>query len=90
MNTRKIKLALTIGLLNSESNSNILNSVRELMLGFKEVGAFLGMQITNKLKLNPNNVKQSYAMQFENCTLNLDLVRNPKTRKLHVQSFQLR
>ncbi|MCB0568748.1 MAG: hypothetical protein KDC66_03245 [Phaeodactylibacter sp.] len=89
MNNRKIKLALTVALLNAGQN-NILEAVKGLMLGFKEVGAFLGQALVNNEKLNPAIVKETYAIQFENCTLEVGLVSNPFTRSQSVQGFELR
>ena len=90
MNNRKIKLALTVGLVNSESESNVLNYIKELMLTFKEVGAYIGSKILEHIRLNPSHVKQTYSIQFENCTLNVDLVSNPVTQSEYVQGFQIR
>lgn len=92
MNVRKkVKLALTVGLLNSSSQQNALQAVKDLMLGFKdEVGAFLGLSRINNARLNPNHVQETYAIQFENCTLDVDLVFNPVTKTQIVQGFQLR
>ena len=90
MNNRKIKLALTIGLMNSEKGINPIGFIRELMLGFKEVGKYIGMKMVKNAKLNTNNFLQTYAFQFENCTLSVDLVSNPKAKFQHVQSFNIR
>lgn len=90
MNNRKIKLALTVGLVNSESESNVLNFIKELMLGFKEVGAYIGSKILANIRLNPSHIKHTYSIQFENCTLNVDLVSNPLTQSEYVQGFQIR
>ncbi len=90
MNNRKIKLALTVGLVNSESESNVLTFIKDLMLSFKEVGAYIGSQILGHIRLNPSHVKQTYSIQFENCTLNVDLVSNPVTQSEYVQGFQIR
>lgn len=90
MNIRKIKLALSVGLMNSESG-NILQVIREQMHTFKgEVGNFLGLSEVNNNRLNRNHIKHTYAMRFENCTLNVDLVTNPRTKTQVVQGFQLR
>ena len=90
MNTRKIKLALTVDLLNSNNQNNILNNIRELMSTFKEVGAYIGAQLIGKDLLSPAIIRQSYAIQFEHCILDLDLVANPHTNSQHVQGFNLR
>ncbi len=89
MNIRKIKLALTVGLMNSNPN-NVIGAVKDLMLGFKEVGAFLGSTVVGNVRLNPALVKKRYAIRFENCTLDVDLVSNPITQSQSVQGFQLR
>ncbi len=90
MNIRKIKLALSVGLMNTESG-NILQVIKEQMCTFKgEVGNFLGLTEVNNNRLNRNNIQHTYAMQFENCTLNVDLVLNPRTKTQVVQGFQLR
>ncbi|MCB0565634.1 MAG: hypothetical protein KDD01_14785 [Phaeodactylibacter sp.] len=88
MNIRKIKLALTVGLMNS-NQSNTLNAIKDLMLSFQEVGAFLGLTVTGNKRLNPALIKETYAIQFENCTVDVDLVSNPMTHSQAVQGFQL-
>ena len=90
MNIRQIKLALTVGLINAGQNSsNVVSGIRDLMLSFKEVGAFLGAQLTVNMPLSEDHVKETYAMQFENCVLDVDLVRNPQTSNQFVQQFRL-
>lgn len=90
MNTRKIKLALTVGLLNNSNQGNVFSKIRELMSTFKEAGAYIGSQLIGKDVLNPAIIRQSYAIQFENCVVDLDLVANPHTNSQHVQGFKLR
>ncbi|HMQ46494.1 MAG TPA: hypothetical protein PKA00_02780 [Saprospiraceae bacterium] len=86
MNTRKIKLALTVGLINTDGS---LSSLQELMSDIKEVGSFLGKTLVNKEALNPSIVRKTYAMKYENCTLAVDLVSNPATNSQRVHGFQL-
>lgn len=90
MNNRKIKLALTVGLINSENNRNVLDFIKNLMLGFKEVGAYLGLAMIDNHQLNNSHIKRTYAIRFENCRLDVDLVSNSQTKSQIVQSFQLR
>ncbi len=90
MNIRKIKLALTVGLLNKEQQNNALQDIKDLMLGFRdEVGAFLGFSRLGQAPLNGNHVKETYKVQFERCTLDVDLVLNSQTNTQVVQGFQL-
>ena len=90
MNNRKIKLALTVGLMNTDS-PNLLQTITEQMTVFKnEVGSFLGLKELKNNRLNRGHVKHTYALRFENCTLSVDLVSNTFTKTQTVQGFQLR
>ena len=91
MNNRKIKLALTVGLVNTDAQQgNAISFIKDLMLSFKEVGAYIGSKILDNLRLNPSHVKETYEIQFENCTLDVELVSNPLTKAQYVQGFQIR
>lgn len=75
---------------NRDSNQS-LQSLKELMNNFtEEVGNFLGLQKLDQHFLNANHVQQSYALQFERCTLNVDLIANPKTKTQVIKSFNVR
>lgn len=92
MNFRKIKLALTVRLINSNHiNKSALSAVKELMKEFKgEVGAYLDAKIIRKGALDQKHERSIYVVQFENCTLNLDLIMNVFTKNQYVNGFQLR
>lgn len=90
MNVRKIKLALTVGLMNMPSG-NALQQVKEQMKGFRnEVGAFLGLQEVNRACLNSDHEEHRYALRFERCTIDLDLISNPSTKTQVISRFDLR
>ena len=91
MNSRKIKLALTVGLLNSGSQQqNALQAIKDLMSSFKdEVGNFLGQARLKNARLNRDHIVETYAIRFERCTLNVDLIRNLATKTQVVQGFRL-
>lgn len=89
MNIRKIKLALTVGLMNLEPG-NVLQGIREVMQDFRdEAGAFLNFRLVRSKELNANLLEQTYAMQFERVTLNVDLVSNRATNTEVVRTFSL-
>ncbi|RMF03071.1 MAG: hypothetical protein D6772_02610 [Bacteroidetes bacterium] len=88
MNTRKIKLALTAGLINKNTSSNALQAVKELMNNFADdAGRFLGLIPGRAMKLGGQSVRQSYVFRYENCTLNVDLVSHPHRQT--IQRFHL-
>lgn len=90
MNIRKIKLALTVGLMNTPSG-NALPLIKELMQGFRsEVGSFLGLQEVDRSALNQSHEKQRYALRFERCTIDLDLITNATTNTQVIRRFDLR
>jgi hypothetical protein len=89
MNTRKIKLALTAGLINKNTSSNALASVKDLMTSFTdEVGHFLGLINMGHATLNSDTIRESYTLRYENCTLNIDLV--SQANRQSIQGFNLR
>ena len=89
MNIRKIKLALTVGLINSGRQGNGLALVKELMAGFQEAGRFLGLTRLQNNRLNAAHVRETYAIRYENCTLNVELVSNDETQRQYVQGFRI-
>lgn len=90
MNTRKIKLALTAGLINRNTNGNALHAVKDLMTSFvDEAGHFLGLKPISNSKVG-NAIKERYTLNYENCTLNIDLVSHPQMNRQTIQRFQLR
>lgn len=90
MNNQKINLALSVGLLNKRNSTNGLDLIKELMLNLKETGAFIGSQLKGQMALNASHQMEKYAMQFENCTLDVELVNNPQTKRQSIHGFQLR
>ena len=90
MNTRKINLALTAGLINKNTNGNALVAVKDLMNAFAdEAGRFLGLKPLGNAQIG-NAVRESHALSYENCTLNVDLVSHPQAKRQTIQRFQLR
>ncbi len=90
MIARKIKLALTVGLIN-RNNTNVLRTAQELMAGFREeAGKFVGTTPAGQQEISQNMTLQRYALRFEKVTLDLELVCDTVRRQEIVQSFKLR
>lgn len=84
-------MALTVGLIKNRESSQSLQALKELMHSFGgEVGNFLGLQKLDQQLLNANHVQKRYALEFERCTLNVDLIANSKTKTQVIKSFNLR
>lgn len=90
MNTRKIKLALMVELLNAPSQSDPLDGVKKVMQQFQsEAGKFTGMFLSSKSPVNNTYESQIAALQFENCTLNLEMVTNTRNCQKYIQNFSI-
>ena len=89
MNTRKLKLALTIGLINKCAKCSPIQAVKDVMPATKEVGSFIKSSLVSQRLLDSNNQSNIYALEFEHCTLNLYLVINRHTRNQYVNGFDL-
>lgn len=91
MNARRIKLALTAALINRKESDNALLSVKEVMNCFvEEVGDFLGLTTTNRAELNARMIHETYVLQYERMSINIDMVSNPLQQVQSVQRFDLR
>ncbi len=87
MNIREIKLAITVGLMNS---GNYLNTIQDLMQRLTEqVGAFIGQHVVHNATLDQEHSIQTLALQYENCTLNIDLIQNNTTQLQYVNRFDV-
>ena len=90
-NLRKIKLALTVGLMNEDGESNVLTSIKDMLKKFsEELGNFIDLTIIKQLSLNAALENRTFEIRYENAILNVDLVRNRNTRSQYIQGFDLR
>lgn len=90
MNLQKIKFALVAGLINQAGTENPLATIRKMMEGFAgDVGTFLGLASANTAATYEPGLRQSYALNYERCTLRVDVIASPDRRQLVVQDFRL-
>ncbi|MEZ4986808.1 MAG: hypothetical protein R2795_17520 [Saprospiraceae bacterium] len=90
MNTRKIKLALTAGLINKSSQRNALVAVKELMNSLAdEAGRFLVLQPVSNQSISNHSIKETYSLRYERCTLDVELISYPQANRQAVQGFRI-
>ena len=90
MNIRKIKLALTVDLLNEPDVENPLHSAKNVMHKYQsEAGNYRGTSLTNRTQLNENLEKSTHALLFDNCTLDINLISDRRATKSLIQGFDL-
>lgn len=89
MNIREIKLAITVKLMNLDTG-NYLNTIQELMKNFVEqVGAFIGLEVLKDAILDQAHSLQTLTLQYEKCTLNIDLIQNNTTNNQYVNRLDV-
>ena len=85
-----MKLSLTVDLMNLSNSQSPLPIIQSAMEKFKaETGGFKRLLRKNREVLANGLEAQTYAMQFENCTLDLDLINDRTTDQQIVQGFKL-
>lgn len=68
----------------------MLQAVKEAMTNFKgEIGGFIDTAVLGDLGIDHNIVTKKYAVYYEKCTLNLDLVVNKETSHQYINGFTL-
>ncbi|MFQ5447410.1 MAG: hypothetical protein ACE5FF_10785 [Saprospiraceae bacterium] len=91
MDIRKMKLALTVDLMNLGLPQNPLLMAQQAMQKFRsEAGKFKGLFLAEKFPINYSFESQKAALQFERCTLDLDLVTDVKSQVQYIQGFDLK
>jgi hypothetical protein len=91
MDIRKMKLALTVDLMNLSLPQNPLLMAQKVMQKFRsEAGKFKGIFLAEKSAINYSFEVQKAALQFERCTLNLNLVTDVKSQVQYIQGFDLK
>ncbi len=85
-----MKLALTVDLMNRPPSQNPVSYAKLAMGNFsQEAGGFKRSFETKKSAISEEMESSSFDIQFEHCTLSLDLIRDRKTNKEFLQSFNL-
>jgi hypothetical protein len=85
-----MKLSLTVDLMNLSSTQSPLPTIKSAMEQFKaETGGFKRLFRKNREVLANGLESQTYAMQYENCTLDLDLITDLVSDQQIVQGFTL-
>lgn len=89
-NARKIKLALTAGLINSNLSGNALQAVMDIMNSFAaEVGSLLDHLPGRRAKLGQDMIKETYIVRYERMTISIDLISNLRAKIQTIQGFQI-
>ncbi|MCB0619229.1 MAG: hypothetical protein KDC43_15870 [Saprospiraceae bacterium] len=89
MNLRKLKLDLTIALMNDANGVDVLQTARDVLQSFDGVGHYNGLSVVKKSTLDPEHIQRTYALQFDNCTLDLELISNVRANYHTLSAFQL-
>jgi hypothetical protein len=89
MDLRNMKLDLAVALLNNPQCSNAPKVAKDHLQSFQEVGRFLGTEVTRRKQMGAKRIERMYSIQFENCTLNLQLVSNLEDYSHLVNGFEL-
>lgn len=91
MDIRQMKLALTVDLMNLPVSQNPLSIAKKAMDQFRgEAGRFKGLFLNSKFPIAKGFERQNIALQFENCTLDLDIVSGPQESAKYIQGFNLK
>ena len=85
-----MKLALTVDLLNSASPENPLLFAKSVMQKYRnEAGEYRCTTETKRSIISDNLEKSTHAIQFDHCTLDLDVISDTRISKSLIQGFNL-
>jgi hypothetical protein len=88
MDLRKIKLDLTVALLNQRSvGESALQIVQDLMNSFKEVGSLQRLSQVRTAPLDGEHIQYDYQLEYDELTLNVEMVANHATNTTFLNRF---
>ncbi len=91
MNIREMKLALTVDLINLPGSFTPVASVQNSMSRFaSEAGSFRSCTELKSSFIEEGIERKTYALQFENVTLDLDLITNEHSSEQFIRGFDLK
>ncbi|MBI1227206.1 MAG: hypothetical protein GC192_18385 [Bacteroidetes bacterium] len=91
MNIREMKLALTVDLMNLPDEIAPVATIQHSMSRFvSETGHFKGCKELETSILEGGIERKTIALQFENVTLDLDLITNEHSSEQLVKGFDLK
>lgn len=88
MDVRKLNVGLTVELMNNREGNTALSTIKNFMSGVKEAGKFLGTKLTNERTLGNEWKNTDYTLNFENCSLDINMTANLNTRREMVRGFK--
>lgn len=88
MNIQKLNLGLTLELMNQRTDKVSLNTFKSFMGNVKEAGKFLGTNLTEVKGLDNEWSNQSYTLNYENCSLNVEMMSSAGTKSRVVKGFK--
>lgn len=91
MNLHRINLALAVALLDFDTQCNPLVKAKIVLRQFqKEIGHFRGLVLSNREQLSPVFDTQQALMNFDHCTIALELVTNLRNQRQYISNVKLR
>lgn len=90
MNTQKIKLALTINLLNQTATTlQPIIAIKEVMRSAEGVGSFVSASVSRRRQIDADNEAALLEMNYEHCTVHVDMINNQRTQRQYINGFDV-
>jgi len=90
MNRKQLNLDLTVGLVNQLPKRNSLKTVREIVGRAEDAGKLISESLVEQQLIGGTWTNQTFSLQYENCTVKVDLISDKKTKSEIVKGFQLK
>lgn len=90
MTKQQIKLDLTLNLISQAHLNKPKEVIKKVLRNIKEAGNFLGEKLIGQKVVGEDWLNQTYALQFEAFTLNVELVESRKTNTEVLRGFHFK
>ena len=85
----KLKLDLSLVMIGLNGRKNVLNSITRQASRFKDLGNLLRTRRGNSTRINPHLNREEVSLDFENGTLDVELIKNLNTDEETINGFDV-
>lgn len=90
MNIQELNLGLTIELMNNRNDSTSLNTFKNFMSTVKGAGRFIDSKLKNERTVGNDWRNLDYTLNYENCSLDINLTANSTSESKILRGFKFK
>ena len=88
MDKKRLNIGLSIELMNNTTKEVDLGTFKKFMSNVKEAGKYLGQAVKREVKTDNVWKNQTFTLNYENCSLDIEMLANTTNNSQIVKGFK--